>query len=87
MSIFTILRQPVAISDSVSLILIKVTNDRFILYFYQLLGACAPKTGQKTFTSELHDFFSPFCIVFGRKKKNEIKEDVLAFGSRLFKAG
>ena len=30
---FTILRQPVAISVPVSLIVIKVTNDRFILLF------------------------------------------------------
>ena len=32
MSIFTILRQPFAISVTVSLILIKVTNDYFIFY-------------------------------------------------------
>ena len=31
-SIFTILKQPVAISATASLILIKVTNDCFILY-------------------------------------------------------
>ena len=36
MSIFTILTQPVAISVTVSLILIKVTNDRFIFYIQKI---------------------------------------------------
>ena len=37
MSIFTILRQPVAISFTVSLILTKVTNDRFIFYIQKII--------------------------------------------------
>ena len=36
MSIFTIFRQPVAILVTVSLILIKVTNDRFIFYIQKI---------------------------------------------------
>ena len=64
MSIFIILRRPVAISVTVYLILIKLTNDSFILYIQKINRALAKQMMQLQWKYNIE----PNKFIFGLKQ-------------------